>query len=237
MTGEGLDADEARRFYDRLGRWQDSQRFYEAVAVDALLGVLDLGRARSIVELGCGTGRVAAQMLGAHAAAATRYIGVDISPKMVAIATDRLRPHAARAEARVAPDPSTIPAPDDSADRFVSTYVFDLLSRPRREAMLAEAARVLAPAGIAGFVNLSFGEQGLSRSVSRLWLSLWRRWPKAVGGCRPIDLVPSLTDTGWTVAHRQKLTAWGITSEVVLATPRRPTDRGGHHNSDRVTLG
>lgn len=219
MTGEGLDADEARRFYDRLGRWQDTQRFYEGPAVDALLALLDLGAAGSIVELGCGTGRVAAQMIGANTAATTRYLGVDISPRMVAIATDRLRPHAARAEARVAPDPLTIPVPDDSADRFVSTYVFDLLSGPRRDLMLAEAARVLAPAGIAGFVNLSFGQRGLARSVSRRWLSLWQRWPKAVGGCRPIDLVADLAGAGWTIAHRQKLKAWAITSEVVVATP------------------
>ena len=54
-----LSIPEARRFYDRFGAKQDKQVWYEAAALDDLVLHSDLANARSIFELGCGTGRLA----------------------------------------------------------------------------------------------------------------------------------------------------------------------------------
>jgi hypothetical protein len=46
------------------------------------------------------------------------------------------------------------------------------------------------------------------------------RWPVLVGGCRPIRVTDALDPAAWDVRHRRVVTAWGITSEAVIATPR-----------------
>mgnify|MGYP002761226399 FL=1 len=45
--------------YDRVGAWQDTQAFYEAPAFDVLVARGWFGDARSVVEVGCGTGTLA----------------------------------------------------------------------------------------------------------------------------------------------------------------------------------
>ena len=58
-----LDAAGSRRFYDRFGRFQDTQRFYEDPAVHRLVELADFERSECVFELGCGTGRLAANLL------------------------------------------------------------------------------------------------------------------------------------------------------------------------------
>ena len=45
----------ARTLYDHIGRWQDTQRFYEDRATADLIAHADLGTARSVFEFGAGT--------------------------------------------------------------------------------------------------------------------------------------------------------------------------------------
>ena len=54
-----LTAEQARRVYDRIGCAQDTQAFYEDAAVIRLAQLGAFERARSVFELGCGTGRFA----------------------------------------------------------------------------------------------------------------------------------------------------------------------------------
>jgi tRNA G46 methylase TrmB len=55
-----LSPEQARRIYDRIGRAQDWQRFYEDAATAELAAHASFGDARAVFELGCGTGRFAA---------------------------------------------------------------------------------------------------------------------------------------------------------------------------------
>jgi hypothetical protein len=56
--------------------------------------------------------------------------------------------------------------------------------------------------------------------VSRAWTGVWARWPALVGGCRPIRLVDVLDPSQWVVSYQRTVVAWGIASEVVIATRR-----------------
>ena len=38
------------------------------------------------------------------------------------------------------------------------------------------------------------------------------------GGCRPVDLEP-LLERGWVTEYRAHVEAWGVASEVIVATP------------------
>ncbi len=164
-----LTPEQAHRVYDRIARAQDWQRFYEDAATVDLVAHAGFGAAHAVVELGCGTGRFAASLLARHLPAGATYLGVDVSPRMVALTTDRLRPWSDRATAALVAGDGRMPAADGAADRYVANYVFDLLSAEAAGAALADARRVLAPGGLLCATGLTPGDQGLAGVVSRAW--------------------------------------------------------------------
>src|SRR5262249_55091134 len=96
---------------------------------------------------GCAPAVPAAPPPPRHLPGDATYVGVDVSPRMVGLATDRLRRWSDRATVALVEGGRGLPATDGSADRFVANYVFDLLSPEGTVASLAEARRVLAPGG------------------------------------------------------------------------------------------
>jgi len=215
-----LTAEQVRRVYDRIGRAQDWQRFYEDAATADLVAHAGFDTADAVVELGCGTGRFAAELLARHLRAEATYAAVELSPRMVALASDRLWRWRDRATVSLVDGHATIPARDGAADRFVANYVFDLLGPEETRSKLAEARRVLAPGGLLCAAGLTSGEHGVARNVSRAWRGIWARWPALVGGCRPVRLVDALDPAAWEINHHRVVVAWGIPSEVVIATRR-----------------
>jgi len=215
-----LTAEQVRRVYDRIGRAQDWQRFYEDAATADLVAHAGFDTADAVVELGCGTGRFAAELLARHLRAEATYAAVELSPRMVALASDRLWRWRDRATVSLVDGHATIPARDGAADRFVADYVFDLLGPEETRSKLAEARRVLAPGGLLCAAGLTSGEHGVARNVSRAWRGIWARWPALVGGCRPVRLVDALDPAAWEINHHRVVVAWGIPSEVVIAARR-----------------
>ncbi len=211
----------ARRVYDRIGRAQDTQGFYEEPALERLVGAADLGRSRSVLEIGCGTGKFARRLLERQLPPEGLYLGLDVSPQMVAIARSRLQPWADRAEVAEADVTQPLAVADASVDRVVATYVFDLLSAADRSALLAEAERVLAPEGRLCAVSITAGEGGIGAVVSGVWTRLFALRPELTGGCRPIDLRADLDAGRWRLLHATDVRAWGVTSQVVVASRRR----------------
>lgn len=215
--GRTLSHDEARRFYDRFGARQDAQAFYERPALERLVAELALGEARAVVEFGCGTGRLAAELLGGPLPPTARYLGLDLSATMVGLARARVARFGARAEIQQTGGEPRIDAPDGAFDRFLSTYVLDLLPETEIRSLLAEAHRVLVPGGRLGVAGLTHGEHGLPRAVSFLWERIHRLRPALVGGCRPLSLAPLLSAAGFRLRHRSIVAPWAVASEVVVA--------------------
>jgi ubiquinone/menaquinone biosynthesis C-methylase UbiE len=211
-----LTHDEARRFYDAFGAKQDSQAFYERPALEGLLAHMDLDTARAVLEFGCGTGKLAAEILG-RLGPDPRYLGLDVSSTMVGLARTRLADHGARAEVRATDGSPHLDAPDGSFDRFVSTYVLDLLSEEEIRALLAEAHRALVPGGRLGIAGLTHGEAFPARALSWVWERIHRLRPSLVGGCRPLELSTFLPASLWSVRYRSVVAPYAIASEVVVA--------------------
>jgi ubiquinone/menaquinone biosynthesis C-methylase UbiE len=209
---------EAKRFYDRLGSAQDWQGFYENPAINELIAHAAFDSAHSVFEFGCGTGSLAARLLQHHLPADARYVGLDISATMVSLAQERLKPWSDRARVYESEGSPRIPEPDHSFDRFVSTYVFDLLSPEFIARLLSEARRVLVPGGKLCLVSMTFGTSPISRAVCWGWQRLWRLRPGIVGVCRPIKLTDYLRADFWKVDYRTGVTSWGISSEVVVTS-------------------
>jgi SAM-dependent methyltransferase len=211
---------QARALYDRLGSWLDTQRFYEDRAVSALVARSRFEIAHAVFEFGCGTGRLAARLLADVLPADARYTAVDISATMVRLATERLRPWAARATVRLTDGSPRSGEPDASQDRFVSTYVLDLLADHDIRDVLTEAHRILADDGLLCLVTLASGSRGFARLVTGVWTWLHRRHPVLVGGCRPVHAADYLSGDRWGVEHQETIVAFGVSSEVTVAAKR-----------------
>ena len=107
---------------------------------------------RHAIDLGCGTGLAAA----AFARTADRFIGVDLSPRMI----ERARASGLYAELDVADMLQGLRArPDASADLILAAdamvYVADL------PPVLAEASRVLVRGGLLAFTAETHGGEGV----------------------------------------------------------------------------
>ena len=212
-----LDVEQARRVYDRIGRLQDTQRFYENRAVDALVAGGHFADAHAVVEVGCGTGALAARLLGRELPDGAELVAVDLSPRMAAIARGRVASFGGRARVELADAAERLPVEDGWADRVVSAYVLDLLPPERARAVVAEAARVIRPGGLLCLASLTTGRGAAARLLAAAWSRLWALRPQLVGGCRPSDLLPLLAGPEWHVESAQVVTAFAVGSQVVVA--------------------
>lgn len=213
-----LTAEEAKTYYDKFGATQDKQTFYEDRALNALCANAAFQDAQSVFEFGCGTGGFALRLLQHYLPGTSQYFGTDISSTMVALASKRVASFAPRASVTLASELS-LPLESATVDRFVSTYVLDLLPTSGQQQILAEARRVLRPNGLLCLAGITFGISPPSRFVMAVWQSLFARNPNWVGGCRPCRITDYLATEAWSIRFRTVVVAWGVASEVVVASP------------------
>jgi len=215
-----LDRSRVKRFYDRFGSRQDSQAFYEDAALAEMIAHADFAHVRSVFELGCGTGRLALQLLQKALPASANYLGTDLSDTMLGLARLRLAGYAERASVAMADRSMLFPLGEDSVDRVISTYVFDLFTGEEIRQALQEARRVLVPDGKLCLVSLTKGVDLASRAVSGMWMGVYHLNASLVGGCRPIKLLDYLVPSDWVISYHNTVTRFGIPSEVLVAAPR-----------------
>ena len=118
-----------------FGKKQDKQ-FYEKTALEKLLRHGVFQKAENIIEFGCGTGKVAHKILIEYATEKTNYTGLDISQTMIDLTWKRLGKFAERVKVYRTDGAPVIPEKAESFDRFLSTYVFDLLNEADIKARL-----------------------------------------------------------------------------------------------------
>ena len=211
-----LTKSKVKDFYDRFGSKQDAQ-FYEDRALKALISHASFDKAKSIFEFGIGTGKFAEKLLVDYLPADSHYFGIDISPTMVNLATNRLDRWSNRVNIQLSDGSMKLPVKDGMCDHFVSTYALDLLNGNDIASLLSEAHRILTNDGLLCIASLTYGRKFLARGVSRLWESVYRMRPQLLGGCRPIEVLDYLSGRGWKVEYHNSVTSFGITSEVVVA--------------------
>ena len=211
-----LSRDQAKRYYERNAHKQDAQAFYEDPALEQLIAQGQFGAAERVFELGCGTGRLAAQLFG-HLPESAEYVGCDLSRTMVERARARLAPFEGRAQVLLTDGSLPWPLASGSVDRVVVSYVLDLLPDAEIEAVLAEAARILKPAGFLCLANLTGGVTPLSRLNMWRWRLLYRLNPLWVGGCRPLSVQPRLEARTWRLWYHEVVVAAAVPSEVLIA--------------------
>lgn len=219
-----LTHEQAQAFYNWLGKKQDWQAFYEVKATRELIAHASFETAQAVFEFGCGTGAFAERLLTAHMLPETRYIAVDSSPTMIRLAQERLTRFGSRVQVQQTDGSLQLDAPSGTYDRFVSTYVADLLSTSDIATLFCEAHRLLVPGGRLCLVSLTTGTGLFSRLVTSAWARLHRFSPTLVGGCRPLELQALLEEGSFQVEYIHTVVAFGIPSEVVIAK-RQPQAR------------
>jgi len=217
MPARYLSSKELRAFYDRFGIKQDWQRFYEGPAMRELIAHARLYAAKSVFELGFGTGAFALELLQKHLPKSATYTGVDISSTMYGIAEKRLARFAGRARIELTDGSLVFDFPDAEFDRFFANYVLDLLPPDDISSVINEAHRLLKPGGLMCLLSLTHGTGPLSRAIIRAWSRLFRLSPGLVGGCRPVRLTDYLDAGKWRIAHHDVLSPFAVSSEVVVA--------------------
>lgn len=178
----GVDA----QAYDvAIRRWIPGYDTMVATIIEMIAG---LGGEPTVVDLGTGTGALAAAILDALPTA--RVIMIDIDPDMLAKARERVGPHAARAELRIASFTDALPACDAVVASLALHHVPDLAAK---RALYAAIHRALRPGGVflmgdatahaAGPEHaqayrqweLGMAEQGISSEQARELFAQWAR--------------------------------------------------------------
>ena len=101
----------------------------------------DVGAARSVLDFGCGPGRLLRHLVGLLPDA--EMTGVDVDPEPIAWLAANL----SRARAATVPELPPTELPPDAYDLVIAFSVFTHLDARRQDAWLAELARVTAPGG------------------------------------------------------------------------------------------
>jgi ubiquinone/menaquinone biosynthesis C-methylase UbiE len=212
-----LTHERAQAFYNWMGAKQDWQAFYEKKATRDLIAHASFEIAERVFEFGCGTGALAEHLLASHLNPSAHYTAVDSSPTMIRLAKARLARFGHRVEVWQTDGSLQFETASGFCDRFVSTYVADLLSPYDIAALLCEAQRLLVPEGRLCLVSLTQGTSWFSRLVTSAWAGLHRFSPTLVGGCRPLEAQTLLEGRNFQVEYVQTVVAFGIPSEVVIA--------------------
>jgi SAM-dependent methyltransferase len=126
--------------YDRLApRYDRRWSFYVNATVRETIDRLNLNPNERILDLGCGTGTLIERLL--ELTPEIEIVGLDSSTEMLNVARQKL-PESVELQVGSA---DSIPYPDESFDRVISTSAFHYFRNPDRS--IREAKRVLKPNG------------------------------------------------------------------------------------------
>lgn len=210
-----LTHEQAKKYYDNFGEKQDHQ-FYENSPIEKLIESGNFDKANNIFELGIGTGRFAKNLLDNYLSDSCTYVGIDISSTMVELSKERLEKYADRVKILQSDGEPHIHEDNESFDRFVSTYVFDLLNDSNITALLDEAYRILKDGGYLCVVSLGQGITITSRIVEKVWSLIFKVKSSLVGGCRPLALQDYIEKTKWKIIYNNTIVSFGVPSEIIV---------------------
>lgn len=208
---------QAKKFYDRFGARQDRSTLYEERPIELLIENSEFDKAESVFEFGCGTGRLAERLFSDHLPAQATYIGVDISETMVGLTQERVALWNSQAEIHLTTGMMTLEVDDSSYDRFICTYVCDLLSIGDIVKLFEEAHRALRPDGLLCLVSLTAAHGIGAKLATGIWRLAYLVSPTLLGGCRPIRLWRYLYTDHWEAQFRRVVCPGGLCSEVLIA--------------------
>jgi len=209
-----------RAFYDRIAGAYDllsdaSERAARLVGIEAL----DLKSGEHVLELGCGTGNDLLT-IAPRVGAAGRVFGIDISPRMLDVAREKLAKSVPLAPVELKEgDARALPYPDHSFDAVYSSFTLELFPMDDLPLVLSEVRRVLRRPGRLGIVSMATVQPGSRASMlENTYIWCHRHFPHIVD-CRPIDAEAILKSNGFRIVGKKDLELWTMPVAAVVAAP------------------
>jgi ubiquinone/menaquinone biosynthesis C-methylase UbiE len=212
MASEGAAA--TRRFYDRLSSVYDLLTRSEEPLQREFLEFSEIKPGESAVEIGCGTGKLLAQ-IAQKVAPNGSVLGIDLSSKMLARARERTRGfgHVQLIESAVPP----LPAPDHSMDLVLASFTLEILPAEDLTKILIESRRVLRNSG--RLAVLSMAKPRLPEETTRMFrLYQWshRKFPHWVD-CRPIEWTEVFANSPFQIVREKRINLFGLPVTMLVA--------------------
>lgn len=167
-----MDSTGVREFFERVSADWDEMRssFYNEGVIDALVERAEVDERAAVVDVGTGTGFVAAGL----APRVARVVGIDSSPAMLGVAEDNVRALGIGNVALIEGGLDALPLDDDSVDAAVANMV--LHHAPRPAVMLAEMGRVVRPGGMVAITDeVEHDYEWMRTEQADLWLGFAER--------------------------------------------------------------
>jgi ubiquinone/menaquinone biosynthesis C-methylase UbiE len=167
-----MDSADVKAFFERVSVEWDEMRssFYNEEVIDALAERAEVDELSRVVDVGTGTGFVAAGL----APRVTSVVGVDSSPATLAVAADNLDALGLDNVRLTEGTVDALPLDDDSVDAAVANMVLHHAQDPT--AMLTEMARVVRPGGMVAITDeVEHTYEWMRTEQADLWLGFAER--------------------------------------------------------------
>jgi len=197
--------DKLSRIYDIWGRLTESRARSRAIELAAIKD------GENILEVAVGTGIAFYEIVKRNPHG--HNVGIDLSNGMLDKARKRLSGLAGPHYVLHTGTAFNLPMENESIDLLVNNYMFDLISYADMDKVVEEFKRILKKGGRLILVNMTEGE----RPGSKLYDFIYRLSPKAMGGCRGVQLTEKLKQHGFTVEAREYYQQMLFPSEVIAA--------------------
>jgi len=138
--------------------------------------------------------------------------GVDISPKILEKAIQRLLKLGSRNFKLHLCDCRNLPFENNSFDIVISQYLLDILPVEDFIPVLQEVKRVLRNGGRLILVNMTKGE----RRINKFYEEIYKLKLPLIAGCRGVVSKPFLQKVGFQVLKREFVSQIGFPSEIVM---------------------
>lgn len=199
---------QARESYNLLSRWYDRIASSEKPCLDMGIQLLDVQSGESVLEIGCGTGRILDRLL--ENTENGRLIALDLAEKMLQVAKKRMEGsiHLSFCQA----DGLLLPFPEGFFDAIFMGFTLELFDTTDIPEVLGECHRVLKAKGRIGIVALE------KRDLVSVRIYEWfhRRLPEFID-CRPIHLRSLLEAARFKVPRSLTKSMWGLPICIALA--------------------
>lgn len=198
--------------WSRHARLYDLQLPLERRAIRTLLEMVAPAAPDRLLDVATGTGAVL-RLLRRAPVQPARVVGVDSSAPMLARARAALGPGCELLEA----DATALPLPDSGFEVVTCAYLLHTIDASRRDEVLRELKRVLAPGGRLGVVTVAPPANRVTAMLGRPVRCAASRARGVLAGLRPLDPSPELERGGFEVETVRRV-GFGYPSLCVLAT-------------------
>ncbi|MDH3882584.1 MAG: methyltransferase domain-containing protein [Desulfobacterales bacterium] len=183
----------------------------ESKARNRALELAEIKNGQHILEVAVGTGLAFFEIVKRNPDGTN--MGIDISAGMLKKAGKRLSRLSEAHYTLKKASAFDLDSEDAQFDVLINSYMFDLISFDRMDAVLKEFNRVLKKGGKLVLVNMTLGEKFGSGIYDRIY----RVSPRLMGGCRGIRLSEKLKEHGFHIKLREYHQQCLFPSEVILA--------------------